>query len=444
MNDEPMRPIRWFDNVSSCIVSMVVHTVILVGLALIPVIVDRPKTEIVVEVLPTHDTPEKVALVTPVRANPRFEIKQNSFNPSMANSASAGEPEPLATQMEAFRGEVEPTPSVQGAFKTIDVLPPIPINRKSARRGSTKNRMPQKVEVDLKIDPYIDVVSRFIAFDIGELRGKAGRQAQREFAALGKDAIPALVWGYNQSAYLNQSCPVIVIQSKLNEELATADDKKYYRYAMDNVGKGVPPSAPYASRLQQFRQNLQFVARGGGPKPAKALAEARKRQQRKLVIRRLAAKPDKLRKRLTDNDVDVRWAAARLTAARGLPFVDELTDLLVDQDADVRREAHEALMRLSRGEDYGPVNDLNPQDRLTARQNWRDWWSYAQSERKDVIERQQMSDSSEERASNALRMADVLARKGLAEAALQRYRNIIARYPKTKAAKSALDRLPNE
>ena len=137
---------------------------------------------------------------------------------------------------------------------------------------------------------------------------------------------------------------------------------------------------------------------------------------------------------------NVRWAAARLTAARGQPLVDELAALLVDPDEDVRHEAHEALMRISRGEDYGPLDDTNLQERQEAKERWREWWVFAQRERKESINRHRVTDTPEEIAEIALKMAGNLERTGRQEEADRRYRNIASRFPDTDAPRVARER----
>ncbi len=317
-----------------------------------------------------------------------------------------------------------------------DLMRPVPLKRSISRSPSGRSSV-ELAPDDLKNDPYVDVVARFIQYDIGALRGEAGARAQREFNALGEDSIPALVWGLNQSAYLNQSCPVIVIQSKLNAELTKSDDPQYKQYVLAHVGQGIPDSAPYAGRLVSFRRQLQSADL---PAAQRAVSAARQRARQSLV-RRLGRSPRKLRERLNDADPDVRWAAARLTAVRGLPHVDALAGLLDDADPDVRHEAHEALLRISRGEDYGPLLDADPQDRKEAVEHWRRWWSFAREDLKESIDRHQVKDSAEDTAASILAMAEKLDRDGSSEAAARRYRSIVADYPNAPAARVARQRL---
>lgn len=101
-----------------------------------------------------------------------------------------------------------------------------------------------------------NVVDRFIAFDVGRLAGADALAARRDFEHLGPDAIRELVRGLNKSAYVAASCPVIVISDRLAKALAQTDDPQLIQYAVDNIGRGVPKSAPYADRLRAFRDEL--------------------------------------------------------------------------------------------------------------------------------------------------------------------------------------------
>ena len=52
-----------------------------------------------------------------------------------------------------------------------------------------------------------------------------------------------------------------------------------------------------------------------------------------------------------------------------------MIDLLGDSDTEVRAAARDALVRLSRGQDFGPSPDAPTSEREQAQQKWRDWWA---------------------------------------------------------------------
>ena len=99
------------------------------------------------------------------------------------------------------------------------------------------------------------VVDDFIAYDVGQLRGAAGMAARQRFAALGPEALPALVRGLNKAAGIHASCPVGVIAGKLISTLQNANDPSLREYAINNIGVGVPEDAPHFHRLKALRKN---------------------------------------------------------------------------------------------------------------------------------------------------------------------------------------------
>ena len=69
----------------------------------------------------------------------------------------------------------------------------------------------------------------------------------------------------------------------------------------------------------------------------------------------------------------MRVAAARAIGTKGLHYERELIDLLAEQSADLRQAARQALIRLSRGIDFGPERSANEIERATALRMWREW-----------------------------------------------------------------------
>jgi hypothetical protein len=48
---------------------------------------------------------------------------------------------------------------------------------------------------------------------------------------------------------------------------------------------------------------------------------------------------------------------------------------LTDREAEVRQAAHQALVQLSKGQDFGPSAGASETERSAAIQQWRVWWS---------------------------------------------------------------------
>lgn len=439
----------WFTNSFSVVVSVGFQALLLFALAVVP-LVDSRFQQLVLDFAPDAEDAErpietfhlKTPLANPVDAEGAGSLAASNI-PAVNGSTTVSE---LPVEL-AYFSQTEETEGAIGLATFEDAMAPIPINRVSMPIARKMNISQLKVDDALKDDPFASIVFRFIQYDIGRLTGEAGDLARQEFNALGADAVPALVWGLNQSAHLNQSCPVIVIQSKLNEVLSVAGDPLQTRYALNNVGQSVAPSAPYAHRLKAFRKDLarqlgEEVEGGtsGELSTADRLALQRIRTDR---VRSLAKDADNLAEHLADSDPNTRWAAARIAAARGLPYVEELAVLLNDENADVRHQAHEALLRISRGEDYGPVNENIVEDRELAVRDWIAWWQSYRHEHAESIERHAVNDSSDDLASAALQLAERLEKSGRQSAADRRYREIVSRYPHTAAAKTAQSLLGN-
>jgi oligoendopeptidase F len=93
-------------------------------------------------------------------------------------------------------------------------------------------------------------------------------------------------------------------------------------------------------------------------------------------VRHLGRQTDKvLKDKLGDDRAEVRAAAAKVVAAKGLRLGSELIELLSDADERVREAAHQALVKLNRGTDYGPSARATDEERAAAIKKWRDWWA---------------------------------------------------------------------
>jgi hypothetical protein len=267
------------------------------------------------------------------------------------------------------------------------------------------------------------VIDRFILADTGQIKGEEAKAAVKDFTALGPEAVFALIRGLNRAAIAEQSCPTLVIAKKLTRILSATEDEDLLEFARDNIAAGVERSqhmnvlkdlrtgcmlrknalarraesgekspksmstadlAKSASSSTGLRQRLLLteladrkepealtglvaVARNGD-KDAQSLA-------RGLLDRNLSRQQaETVRKKLHDDEAEVRKSAARTVAAKFPALAGDMIDLLTDADADVADAAHQALVKLSGGDDYGPAAKATPKEVEDARQKWLAWW----------------------------------------------------------------------
>ncbi len=84
-------------------------------------------------------------------------------------------------------------------------------------------------------------------------------------------------------------------------------------------------------------------------------------------------KKPNLAEKLSDDSPLVRWVAANIIARKRIPAEKELVELLNDPFPEIREAAHQALVRLARGTDFGP-HPLDSQAKIKkAIQRWNDW-----------------------------------------------------------------------
>ncbi|HEY7330894.1 MAG TPA: hypothetical protein VH592_24855 [Gemmataceae bacterium] len=288
-------------------------------------------------------------------------------------------------------------------------------------------------------DRLDEIVNRFMQYDIGRLQGKEGAKALKEFRALGPEAIPSLVRGLNRAAMIEHSCPVVVIGQKLGRLLAASDDQELMEYVRDNIGSGVGRTR-HAGVLQDLRFAVTLrnnaIARQAtssnaitrqatsspvqkttramsvteladaasierGPRLRSILIELEKRQGEEvgpalanaagsyekgiqklgceLLDRHLARQGETVVKdKLGHELVEIRKSAMRVIAAKMPRLGGELIELLGDEKEEVRTAAHEALVKLGRGQDFGPGAGADKEKIADAQAKWRSWWARKQ------------------------------------------------------------------
>jgi hypothetical protein len=288
-------------------------------------------------------------------------------------------------------------------------------------------------EEEDKIDGVID---RMIRADTGKLRAEDAKAAMSAFNKLGAEAIPGLIRGINRAAQMEHSCPTLLLHKKLARMLMASHDTELLEFAHDNIGAGVgrslhmralqdlrvqctlrknallragtASSAPVATNVvgwggtkapkdmtvaelseaagtergPRLRQILTELEQRKGPEVFQGLAlgtadsEPEIRQySRSLLDRHLGRqKPEVVKEKLKDEEPEVRKAAARAVAARVPSLAGDVVELLADEEADVRQAAREALVKLSKGEDFGPDEKATKEQREEALAKWREWW----------------------------------------------------------------------
>jgi hypothetical protein len=102
--------------------------------------------------------------------------------------------------------------------------------------------------------------------------------------------------------------------------------------------------------------------------------------QRKQFLDQLArnlwgVSPETLAEEFRDNDPIVRWVAVQVAGARKYHLEGELIELLSDPQPEVREAAHQALVRVARGTDFGPAPTATATERAQALRTWRTWLS---------------------------------------------------------------------
>jgi hypothetical protein len=139
--------------------------------------------------------------------------------------------------------------------------------------------------------------------------------------------------------------------------------------------------AAVGARGLRLRLVLEELGRRSGDTAIDALALAAgsnegdmKKLARDVLTKQLTDLAErKLTEKLKDDRAEVRMAAARVVSNRGLHRESQLIDLLGDEDGGVRDSARQALVRLSKGNDFGPKSDASRAERDEAVQKWRRW-----------------------------------------------------------------------
>jgi hypothetical protein len=229
--------------------------------------------------------------------------------------------------------------------------------------------------------------------------------------------LPPLVWGLNATAEFNLGFaePFCRLGWRFEALAAEAKDVEALTYAVAQLGSGVPDSSPYLSTIKRLRteafanpalldclimaKQLQLAKQQADPRTALtikmgeqwladtmdgvhrrachpglgpllkgAIASQHAELQALVYLKadsawlkasplfhQLASRSDGgLAQELAASDPWMRWAAATLIGRRRVAAANDLVQLLNDPVNEVREAAHQALVRLARGTDFGP------------------------------------------------------------------------------------------
>jgi hypothetical protein len=210
------------------------------------------------------------------------------------------------------------------------------------------------------------------------------------------------------------------LQTQLQSVVYASGSPRVFCYTIQNLGKGVPSKSPWSGALQSIRltlfTDLVRMSRGLQPlyapqgrfNPGQAipgqaiprldlLLQKQWERRQQLLLREQLGEllgklkdrkeflnglfqemmhlgPDELKSRLADKEPDIRLVAVMAVADRRLHFEETLIDLLNDDPAaEVQAAAHQALVRLSRGNDFGPAPNAAPAARVQSIRAWQQW-----------------------------------------------------------------------
>src|SRR5262249_1169964 len=149
-------------------------------------------------------------------------------------------------------------------------------------------------------------------------------------------------------------------------------DAEASRWAVELAQATPEKETPMLQRLRSAAEPQGTLALAAAIRELKGVRQTRARE---VLAQRLAAQGEAtLKKRLTDEDAEVRRAA--VTAAgteKAKALIPEALKLLEDPAPGVAQAARSALKRLT-DRDFGPAADASPQDRSIAIGDWYRWW----------------------------------------------------------------------
>lgn len=294
--------------------------------------------------------------------------------------------------------------------------------------GASKNSWDEDLRRHRKL------INDFIKWDIGALRGARAKDVPSKFNALnGSDAIPALVAGVEKAAKMRQSCPIMVLASKLSSLLAGCDDPNVVARAERELSKtGKSHWGSYITGIRNVARNRAKML----PKPSKrskagkdpstttghmfsgggsqSLAEVLEQRRIKRLLSKvngmstaellkvvasddpmmrvaalgafqrrasgatgrqmLKSRLSSITQALKSPNEEVRIAAAQLLGGLGdRRAVPDLIGLIPDDSKRVRMEAVNALRAITYRR-FGPTYDSSEDECRAEAGKWKEWW----------------------------------------------------------------------
>lgn len=186
------------------------------------------------------------------------------------------------------------------------------------------------------------------------------------------------------------------LQSRLDSLVRESGDPKLINLVITQLGNGVPANARLYHVILDKKRKLSGELVRMYINPHKSHAETLQAQwkqaQRDMIQKRfeeMAKQRENLMDlfrewseeseiaivaRLKDESPMVRWLAVQVVGTKRYHREGDLINLLEDPNLLVRQAAKQALVRLSRGNDFGPTG-ANPSAAQwkTARASWRSW-----------------------------------------------------------------------
>ena len=196
-----------------------------------------------------------------------------------------------------------------------------------------------------------------------------GQFAVQTQYCLPQEAIPALVRGLNLALAANASCPMSIMSGQLYALIPQCTDPEMLDYVLRTIRPDnrtiVDVSRTVRGLCLQRKAELVILP----------LLAQRQAALEELVTALSKLDTDALRPKLVAASADVRWATALVAGAKHLPLKAELIERIGDPHGDVRQAARLALVRLSRGTDFGPQPSDGPGEISRALRRWRTWWA---------------------------------------------------------------------
>jgi hypothetical protein len=104
------------------------------------------------------------------------------------------------------------------------------------------------------------------------------------------------------------------------------------------------------------------------------LAETRRGFRNRLMATSQRERPLRVKNMVESPNVQERWAAACYINSRSLRMPNHLLTLIGDPDRDIRAEARRGLVAMADGCDFGPPDDATDEQLVAARADWHSWW----------------------------------------------------------------------